>query len=74
MNLVKRSSVERGTKSRIRASGRVEALVGVSLLLALNPQIRPWSASSFCSPVGLAGGLTQGLHRVQNSGAIAMEI
>ena len=74
MNLVKRSSIKRGTKSGVKASGGIRASVGASLLPALNPQTEPWPASSSYSLVGSARGLTQGLRLAQDPGAIAMEI
>ena len=74
MNLVKRSLVEGEIKSGIRAFGEVRALVGASLLLALNSKTRLWPASSSCFPVESARGLTQRLGQVQDPGAIAMEI
>ena len=58
INLVKRSSVEERTRDGVGASGGVGALVGASLLLALNPQTEPWPASSSYSLVGSARELT----------------
>ena len=66
--------MEEGIRGGVGASGGVRALVGASLLPALNPRTGPWPASSSCSPVGSAGGLTWGLCRAQDPGAIAMEI
>ena len=74
MNLVKRSLVEERTRVGVGASEGVGALVGASLLPALNSQTGPWPASSSCSPIGLVGELTQGLRRAQDPGAIAIEI
>ena len=58
MNLVKRSLVEGGIKGEIRAFEGIKALVGASLLPVLNSWTGPWPASSFCSSVRLAEGLT----------------
>ena len=66
--------MEEGTRGGIGASGGVGASVGASSLPALNPRTGPWPASSSCSPVGSAGGLTRGLRRARDPGAIAMEI
>ena len=74
MNLVKRFLVEEGIRGGVEASRRVGALVGASLLPMLNLRIEPWPASSSCSPVELAEGLTQGLYQAQDHRAIAMEI
>ena len=74
MNLVKRFLVEEGTRGGVGASGGVGALVEASSLPALNPRTGPWPASSSYSPMGLAGGLTQGLRQAQDPGAIAMKI
>ena len=72
--MVKRSLVERGTRGGVGASRGVGALVGASLLPALNPRIGPWPASLFYSLVESAGGLTQELCQAQDPGAIAMKI
>ena len=72
--MVKRSLVEGRIKGGIGACEGVGALVGASLLPALNSRTGPWPASSSCSPVGLAGGLMQGLRPVRDPGAIAMKI
>ena len=74
MNLVKRFLVEEGTRGGIGASGGVKALIGASLLPVLNLRTGPWPVSSSCSPIGSAGGLTQGLRQIQDLGAIAIEI
>ena len=74
MNLMKRSSVERGTRGGVRASKGVGASVGASSLLALNPWTGPWPASSSYSPVGSAEGLIQRLRRAQDPRAIAIDI
>ena len=74
MNLVKKSLVEGGTKSGVRASGGVRALVGASSLSAFNPWTGPWPANSFCSLVGSAERLMQKLHQVRDPEAIVMEI
>ena len=74
MNLVKRSLVEERIRGGVGASKGVGALVGASLLPALNRRTRLWPASSSCSPVGLAGGLTQRLCQARDPGAIVMEI
>ena len=74
MNLVKKSLIEGGTKGGVGISGGVKALIKALLLLALNPQTGPWPVSSSCSPVELARGLTQKLHRAQDFKAIVMEI
>ena len=65
------------TKGGIRALREVRALkrIGASLLTASDFFIGPWRpASSFCSPVGSAGGLLQRLCQARDPGAIAMEI
>ena len=74
MNLVKRSLVEGGTKDGVGASGGIGASLRASLLPALNLQIGSWPASSSCSLMGLARGLTQGLYRARDLGAITMKI
>ena len=66
--------MEERTKGGVGVSGGVGALVGASLLPALNLRTGLWPASSSCSPVGSVGRLTQGLCRAQDLGAIAMEI
>ena len=60
-----------GIRGRIGASGGVGAsLLPASDLLSGLCGL----ASSFCSPVGSAGRLLQGLRRAQDPGAIAMEL
>ena len=58
----------------VGASGGVRALVGTSLLPALNLWTEPWPASSSYSPVVLAGRLMQRFCQARDPGAIAMEI
>ena len=59
-----------GTKGGVGASKEVEALS----LTASDLSAGPWRlASLFCSPVGLAGGLLQGLCQAQDPGAITIE-
>ena len=60
MNLVTRSLVEEGIRGGVEAFREVEALVGASLLPALNSPTGFWPASSSFSPVRFARGLTQG--------------
>ena len=74
MNLVKRSSVEGGIKSRVRAFRGVRSLIEASLLLTLNFLTRPWPISLSCFLIGLVRGLMQGLGQVQDFEAIVMEI
>ena len=74
MNLVKKSLVEEGTRGGVGAFEGIGALVGASLLPALNPWTGPWPASLSYSPVGSAGGLTRGLRQARDLEAIAMEI
>ena len=70
INFVKKSLVG-GTRGRVGASRGVEAL----LLPASDLFAEPWRlASSFCSPMGLAKRLLQGLRQAQDPGAIAMKI
>ena len=73
MNLVKRSLEVEGTRGGVEASGGVGASVGALLLLALDLFAGSWApASSFSSPAGSTGVLTQGLRRVaRDPGAIA---
>ena len=60
-----------GIKDGVGASGGV----GASSLPASDLLAVLWGlASSFCSPVGLAGGLLQGLRQARNPGAIAIEL
>ena len=66
--------MEERTRGGIRAFEGVEALVGASLLLALNLYTGLWLASLSCFPVGLAERLMQGLRQPQDSGAITMRI
>ena len=59
------------TKSGIEASGEVKAL----LLLASDLFAGLWRLASLSySSIRLAGGLLQGFHQAQNTGAFAMEI
>ena len=59
-----------GIRDGVRALGKV----GASSLPASDLPAGPWRlASSSCSPVGLVGGLLQGLRRAQDFGAIAIE-
>ena len=74
MNLVKKSLVEEGTRGGVKASGGVEALVKASLLLTLNLLTGLWPANSSCSPIRLAGRLTQELCQAQDPRTIAIEI
>ena len=64
MNLVKRSLVKEETRDGVGAFGGVGASVGASLLLTLNPRTGLWLASSPCSLVELAKGLTQELYQI----------
>ena len=61
---MKRFSVEKRTKGGIEASGGIRALVRTLSLSILNLLTGPWPPSLSCSPVGLAGGLMQGLRQV----------
>ena len=66
MNLVKSSSVRRGARGRVGASGGI----GASLLPTLDPLAGLWPVNSSYS-VGSAGGLTQGLQQARDPGIIA---
>ena len=57
MNLVKRSSVGGGIKSKVGASRRIKALVGATLLSTFDFLAEPWPTSLFCFSVKLAGRL-----------------
>ena len=74
INLVKKSLVKERTRGGVGASKGVRASVRASSFLALNPRTELWLASSSCSPVRSAKGLTRGLRRAQNPGAIVIEI
>ena len=74
MNLVKKSSVEGGTRGKIGAYKEVKTLIGVSLLPTLKSLTKLWLANSSCSLMRLVGELMQGFHQIQDLRAIAMEI
>ena len=60
-----------GIRSRVGALKGVRAL----LLLPFDLPAEPWElASSFSSPMGLAGGLLQEFRQAQDPQAIAVEI
>ena len=70
MNLVKRSLVGGGTRGGVGASREVE----VSSLPMLDPLAGFWPTSSFCSPAGSVGELTQGLRQARDPRTIAIEL
>ena len=74
MNLIKKSSVEKGIRGGIGASKEVRALVRALLLLTLNLWTKSWPVSSSCFPMRLARGLIQGFYQAQDFGAIIIEI
>ena len=75
INLVKKSSVERGIKSRVRSFEEIGALVGASSLPVLDFFARFWAPASLSSSLtGSAKVLTQGLWQAQDLVAIAMEL
>ena len=65
MNLVKKILIGRKTRSRVKASKKVKAL----LLPTLDLLAGLWLASSFCFLVELVEGMTQKLYWVQDLGA-----
>lgn len=56
-----KSSVKRGIRGRVVASGEIKALVEALSLLILDPHTGPWPTSLFCSPVKLTRKVTEGL-------------
>ena len=72
MNLIKKSLEVRRTIDGVETSKNIRALIGASLLLALDPPTRRLApASSSSLSAGLIEVLTQGLQRViQDPGAI----